>query len=96
MTVSWRVAYACLLVVSIAVALRLMHRRQRRLDLMRSQHILIGGAAFIGSMIGAKIPFLADRGWGAFLELVPKLQLGNAVLWPVAELARVQRIAEPC
>lgn len=68
MTVGCRVAYACLLVVSIAVAIRLMHRRQRRLDLMRSQRILIGGAAFIGSMIGAKIPFLADRGWGAFYD----------------------------
>ncbi len=68
MTVGWRVAYACLLVVSIAVAIRLMHRRQRQLDLRRSQRILLGGAAFVGSMIGAKIPFLGDRGWGAFFD----------------------------
>ena len=68
MTVGWRVAYACLLVVSIAVALRLMQHRQRRLDLTRSQRILIGGAAFAGSMIGAKVPFLGDRGWGAFYD----------------------------
>lgn len=68
MTVGWQVAYACLLVVSIAVAIRLMHRRQRQLDLRRSQRILLGGAAFVGSMIGAKIPFLGDRGWGAFFD----------------------------
>ena len=80
MTVSWRVAYACLLVVSIAVAIRLIHRRQSRLNLTRSQRILIGGAAFIGSMIGAKIPFLADRGWGAFYDGMVWFADGKTIL----------------
>lgn len=68
MTVSWRVAYACFLFVSIAVAMRLMHGRQKQLNLTRSQRILIGTSAFIGSMIGSKIPFLGDRGWDAFYD----------------------------
>ena len=68
MSVGWRISYACLLVVSIAVAMRLLQRRQRQLSLTQSQRVLIGGAAFVGSMIGAKIPFLGDRGWGAFYD----------------------------
>ena len=68
MTIWWRVVYACVLVVSIATAWRIMHRRQKRLDLTSSQRLLIGVAAFVGSMIGAKVPFLGDRGWGAFYD----------------------------
>ena len=52
----------------MAVASRLVHRRQKRLDLTRSQRLLIGVAAFIGSMIGAKVPFLGDLGWSAFYD----------------------------
>ena len=68
MPISWRVAYAVVMIVSIVASMRLMHSRQRRLDLTRSQRLLIGVAAFVGSMVGAKTPFLGDRGWGAFYD----------------------------
>ena len=68
MPISWRVAYAVVMIVSIVASMRLMQSRQRRLDLTRSQRLLIGVAAFVGSMVGAKTPFLGDRGWGAFYD----------------------------
>ena len=68
MPISWRVAYAVVMIVSVVASIRLMQSRQRRLDLTRSQRLLIGVAAFVGSMVGAKTPFLGDRGWGAFYD----------------------------
>ena len=68
MTVWWRTVYACVLVVSIAIAMRLIHGNQKRLDLTRVQRLLIGGAAFVGAMLGSKVPFLGDQGWGAFYD----------------------------
>lgn len=68
MTVWWRTVYACVLVISIAIAMRLIHSNQKRLDLTRVQRLLIGGAAFVGAMIGSKVPFLGDRGWAAFYD----------------------------
>lgn len=68
MTVWWRTAYACILVVSITIAFRLMQSNQKRLDLTRVQRLFIGGAAFVGAMLGSKVPFLGDRGWGAFYD----------------------------
>ena len=68
MTVWWRTVYACVLVVSIAIAMRLIHGKQKRLDLTRVQRLFIGGAAFAGAMIGSKVPFLGDRGWSSFYD----------------------------
>ncbi len=84
MTVSWRFAYACVLLFSIAVAMRLMHGRQKRLDLTRSQRLLIGVSAFVGSMIGSKIPFLGDRGWGAFFDGTVWFADGKTILGGIA------------
>ena len=84
MTIGWRVVYACVLVVSIVAALRLLHRRQKRLDLTRSQRIVIGVAAFVGSMIGAKVPFLGDRGWGAFYDGTVWFADGKTILGGIA------------
>ncbi len=84
MTVSWRVAYACVLFFSIAVAMRLAHGRQKRLDLTHWQRILIGVSAFVGSMIGSKIPFLGDRGWGAFFDGTVWFADGKTILGGIA------------
>ncbi len=48
--------------------MRLLHSRQKRLNLTRPQRILIGAAAFVGAMIGAKVPFLGDRGLDAIYD----------------------------
>ncbi len=84
MTIGWRVVYACVLVVSIVAALRLLHRRQKRLDLTRSQRLVIGVAAFVGAMIGAKVPFLGDRGWGAFYDGTVWFADGKTILGGIA------------
>ena len=65
-TFNWRIAYACVLLVSIIAASRLLQRRQKQLKLTRTERWLIGSSAFAGAMIGAKVPFLAERGWDAF------------------------------
>ena len=64
--------------------MRLAHSRQKRLDLTRSQRILIGVSAFVGSMIGSKIPFLGDRGWGAFFDGTVWFADGKTILWGIA------------
>ncbi len=84
MTVSWRVAYACVLLFSIAVAMWLLQGRQKRLELTHSQRILIGVAAFVGSMIGSKIPFLGDRGWGALYDGTVWFADGKTILGGIA------------
>ena len=68
MPVSWRIAYAGVMIVAVVASIRLLQSRQKRLDLTRSQRLLIGTAAFVGSMIGAKVPFLGDRGLEAFYD----------------------------
>ena len=68
MPLSWRIAYAIVMIVSVVASIRLLQSRQRRLDLTRSQRFLIAIAAFVGSMVGAKTPFLGDRGWDAFYD----------------------------
>ncbi len=80
MPVSWRIAYACVMIVSVGASMRLMQSRQKRLDLTRSQRFLIGIAAFVGSMIGAKVPFLFDRGWEAFYDGTAWFADGKTIL----------------
>jgi phosphatidylglycerol:prolipoprotein diacylglycerol transferase len=68
MTVWVRVAYAILLVASVAIAWSLIRRRQKKLNLTRWQKRMLGMAAFVGATLGAKVPFLGDQGWSGFLE----------------------------
>ena len=65
MTVTWRMLYAVVMILSVVASFRLMQTRQNRINLTRSQRYLIGIAAFLGSMLGAKAPFLGDGGWEA-------------------------------
>ena len=64
----WRVVYAIVLVASVITAARLVHGRHKRTELTRQQRILILSAAFVGSMIGAKVPFLGEGGWDALYD----------------------------
>ena len=80
MPISWRIAYACVMIVSVVASMCLMRSRQRRLDLTRSQRFLVGIAAFGGSMIGAKVPFLLDRGWDAFYDGTAWFADGKTIL----------------
>jgi phosphatidylglycerol---prolipoprotein diacylglyceryl transferase len=63
MTVTWRMLYAVVMILAVVASFRLMQTRKKRLKLTRSQRYLIGIAAFLGSMLGAKVPFLGDAGW---------------------------------
>ena len=79
-----RLAYAVVLLVSVVVAWGLVRTRQKRLDLTRSQRTAVGVAAFLGSMIGSKIPFLGQRGWSAFLDGTAWFADGKTILGGIA------------
>ena len=75
-----RLAYAIVLLVSVVVAWGLVRTRQKRLDLTRSQRTAVGVAAFLGAMIGSKIPFLGQQGWSAFLDGTAWFADGKTIL----------------
>lgn len=84
MTVWVRVTYACVLLISIVVASRLVQHRQKRLDLTKGQRATIGIAAFLGAMIGAKSPFLGELGWEAFFDGTAWFADGKTILGGIA------------
>ena len=64
--------------------MRLLHKRQERLALTQPQRLFIGAAAFIGAMIGAKVPFLGDRGLDAFYDGTVWFADGKTILGGIA------------
>ncbi|MFY8201275.1 MAG: prolipoprotein diacylglyceryl transferase [Pirellula staleyi] len=75
-----RLAYAVVLLVSVMIAWGLIRTRQKRLELTRSQRTTVGVAAFMGAMIGSKIPFLGEQGWGAVLDGTAWFADGKTIL----------------
>ncbi len=75
-----RLAYAVVLLVSVMIAWGLIRTRQKRLELTRSQRTTVGVAAFIGAMIGSKIPFLGEQGWNAVLDGTAWFADGKTIL----------------
>jgi phosphatidylglycerol---prolipoprotein diacylglyceryl transferase len=63
MSVTVRWIYAVVLLLAVVIAWLIVQRNQKRLPLSSAERWLIGGAAFIGSMVGAKVPFLLEQGW---------------------------------
>lgn len=56
------------MVIAIAVAAWLTRQRQRSLPLLPEQRFGLGFAVFVGSMLGAKAPFLWELGWQGLLN----------------------------
>ena len=79
-----RLAYAVVLLVSVVIAWGLVRTRQKRLDLTRSQRTAVGVAAFLGSMIGSKIPFLGQQGLSALLDGTAWFADGKTILGGIA------------
>ncbi len=80
MSLGTRIGYAMTMVVSLGVAWYLLHRNQRSLGLTSQERIALGLAAFIGSMIGAKLPFVAEGGWNGIWSGQVWLMDGKTIL----------------
>ena len=57
-----RIGYSALMLLTIIVAFLLLRKNQRKLPLTPSQRASLALAAFIGTMIGAKLPFFGEQG----------------------------------
>lgn len=68
MTTFHRTVYAVTLLSAVLLAWSLVRQRQKKLTLTRPERWIVGVAAFVGAMFGAKLPFLGERGWDAFLD----------------------------
>lgn len=60
--------YAVTLLTAVLLAWFLVRNRQKRLSLSRSERLVVGVSAFTGAMLGAKLPFVGERGWDAFFD----------------------------
>jgi phosphatidylglycerol---prolipoprotein diacylglyceryl transferase len=79
-----RVTYGCILITSLIVASLLVRSRQRRLPITASQKWALGVSAFIGAMLGAKVPFLWERGWDGIFDGTAWFADGKTILGGIA------------
>lgn len=63
MSDSQRIVYAITMATSLGIAWWLLRSRQSRLPLSRESRFAIGFAAFVGAMLGAKLPFALEGDW---------------------------------
>jgi len=64
----WRVLYTLTMLSSVALAWWLLRSKQQALPLRSQERAVIGLSAFIGAMLGAKVPFLGELGWPGFFS----------------------------
>ncbi len=63
-----RTVYTMVMMVSLGLAWWMMQHKQRSLSLSSRERALLGVAAFIGAMLGAKLPFIGQLGWEGILN----------------------------
>jgi len=68
MSLPIRWIYMVVLLAAVSIAWWITRQNQKRILLSSIERWLIGGAAFVGSMIGAKVPFLMEQGIEAFYK----------------------------
>jgi prolipoprotein diacylglyceryltransferase len=68
MSLPIRWIYMVVLLAAVSIAWWMTRQNQKRILLSSIERWLIGGAAFVGSMIGAKVPFLMEQGIEAFYK----------------------------
>jgi prolipoprotein diacylglyceryltransferase len=68
------------MLVAIVGAYGLVRRRQRRLPLTRYQRWVLGFSAFVGAMLGAKLPFVMQLGWEGLASGVTWFADGKTIL----------------
>jgi prolipoprotein diacylglyceryltransferase len=71
--------YTLIMIVAIATGFILAKVTQRDLGIKNWQRLGIGFGAFVGAMVGAKLPFLFDS-WEAFLSGVTWFSNGKTIL----------------
>lgn len=75
-----RLLYAVVMLLAMIAAIMLVQSRQQRLALNEKQRVAIGLSAFMGAMLGAKLPFLLDRDWSAIVSPTLWLSDGKTIL----------------
>ncbi len=63
-----RLLYTLVMMLSVALAYWVVRRRQSKLPLTESQRAGLAFTAFVGTMLGAKVPFLLELGWMGLLD----------------------------
>jgi phosphatidylglycerol---prolipoprotein diacylglyceryl transferase len=75
-----RLLYAIVMLLAIIAAIMLVQLKQQRLALNDKQRVTIGLSAFLGAMLGAKLPFLLDRDWSGVVSPTLWLSDGKTIL----------------
>ncbi len=80
MPLSNRIVYSVIMLTALLVGIGLLRNRQSRLALPQSQRLAIGVAAFIGAMIGSKVPFVLDADWESLSSGIVWISDGKTIL----------------
>ncbi len=75
-----RLIYAIVMLLAMIAGLMLVQRGQQRLKLNHTQRVAIGLSAFVGAIVGAKLPFLLDRDWSGVVSPALWLADGKTIL----------------
>ena len=75
-----RLLYAIIMLLAILSAFMLVQKRQQRLSLNDQQRVAIGLSAFLGAMLGAKLPFLLNWDWSGVVSPTLWLSDGKTIL----------------
>ncbi len=63
-----QILYSTVMLIAVGLAWWLMQRRQSATRLSSHERGVVAIAAFIGAMLGAKLPFLFELGWEGLLQ----------------------------
>jgi prolipoprotein diacylglyceryltransferase len=77
---TWRVAYSMLMLLAVISASWLVRRKQKQILPDPSDRLAIGLAAFVGAMLGAKLPFVMQQGWAGLLSGTTWFADGKTIL----------------
>jgi phosphatidylglycerol:prolipoprotein diacylglycerol transferase len=75
-----RVRYMLVMMTAVLVAFAIARRRQNKIAISSSHRSILAFAAFCGSMIGAKLPFLFDADWHGLMSGTIWLTDGKTIL----------------
>ncbi len=80
MDVQTRLLYAIVMLIAMIAALLLLHKKQEKLRLNDKQLAVLGFSAFLGAMLGAKLPFLFEQDWAGITSPTTWLSDGKTIL----------------
>ncbi len=80
MEVQTRLLYAIVMLNAMIVALAILHKKHEKLRLNDKQRAVLGFSAFLGAMLGAKLPFLFEQDWVGIISPTMWLSDGKTIL----------------